>query len=249
MRFNFFTGPDRKSFEEQRRRRILDRDVLTEKRSYSFLDSSMEKYSHAFSYVLRNQSLSEYLKTRFGNKRISALDLGGQGRNLFEGLSQTEERLRFKKTAGVSLNDINPEAGLKQHKHFDGDIFNDETVAKVSKFFKPGIDLITSRMAAGLEFVPGSPLYLYKYLNEYYKLLNTGGTMILQLPGQLSELIKEWEELFDGETIRLRVSYPFDLDHRAWSNGSSVPAELLTILLEKNEGAPEDLPKVKFGRE
>ncbi len=211
---------------------------------YNWLNSSAFIYEKSFARELRHGELANYLHKRFHAKKINCLDIGGVGEQLFDNLRV--RRVNIGHTVGLSLHqlsDLRSEDGWN-HEGVVGDAYSNVTIEKIKTKFRhvAGLDFIISRMGAGLDYRPSNPIVLFQTLNSYYKMLNEGGTMLLQLPVRDAKLMRIWFNFIKRQNIsglNIKVKFPSDA---VPSDASSDPRKTLTMILEKNHGAPTELP-------
>lgn len=243
--------------EKERRLKVQESLKTGNTRGYHWLDSNWYDYISSFTRLFSDNSPLKYLDSRFSGRKINALDLGGAGNILFHGLTHDEQNpvpLQFGQTAGVDLNgpfvkpDDTPEHKsrytLPEHKNIIADAFSKSTFRQVQEVFPKGVDLIISRMGAGLKHSPDSPELLFRLLNNYYQILNVGGALILQLPVKFAQEVKKWQEYLQANQtkgLNFKFSFPEEGPGSDSRRGSQ---DNLCILIEKNEDAPNNLPSL-----
>ncbi len=250
----------RNRINERYEKVVLDNfgDVGYLRNNYSWTDSLVEHYSKTFSRELTYLGgLSGYLNLRFGNRKVNCLDLGGTGNLLFRDIHaegknpkvpilniNKKSAVELNKTLGVSLHhgqDEFSEDGWK-HKNIVGDVYSDLTFSHVEKYFKKdGVDFIISRMGAGLEFAPENPFKIFQAIKNYYSILNPGGSMLLQGPARHTKLIRVWANYINRNFPNLKVTVKSPTHRGGW-DASAYSPDNLTILVEKDQGSPVELP-------
>ncbi|MEK7106333.1 MAG: hypothetical protein AAB895_03165 [Patescibacteria group bacterium] len=187
--------------------------------------------------------LTDYIEKELSSKKGEAIgvEFGGVGVGFFNSFSKDF----FKKSFGVTLVDHRMEhrrmsSSLVEqninHKILLADIFDEKFYEKLEKDLEgKKVDLIVSRMGAGLEFVPGDPYLVGKTLNMWYKLLAEDGLMLVQTPIIFNKILFKWSDKVLEESKGL-IDFKFT---RGDTNGSVSSS---AFNLKKLKGAPEDLP-------
>lgn len=221
---------------------------------YTWVDSPLEEtrsyiegrsFSDSFSYVLpeKNIGLKQYIEKSLEARKGKAIgvEFGGIGSQLFSGFSPNF----FAKSMGVTLVDQrthnNDEKSFQEdirinHEILINNILKSETYEYLKKWLNhEKIDLIISRMAAGLEFIPLEPYTTSKILEIWYELLNDGGIMFVQVPVEFNKLLVLWVEM-----IQKKFSEVIEIQFIQNRNNNSAPGSC--VRLRKLPGAPRKLP-------
>lgn len=235
-----YNGQNIRKFEKEGLKKILTTD------HYMWIDSPLEgshepgkSFDWFFAKLIpRTETLRSYIEKILESKNGKAVgvEFGGPGLNVFKGFTPGF----FKSSVGITLvNHIRPDISQEQKNHtiLEGDVLSDETYEKLNSLLNDQkVDLILERMAKGLEFIPKEPYKISKIISKWYKMLNEGGIMFIQVPIALNELFGKWVKMIETEhktTIEITYSNQGTRDS---SLSSSV------LCLRKLPGAPEDLP-------
>jgi hypothetical protein len=152
-------------------------------------------------------SLRSYIEEQLEDKDGQAIgvEFGGPGSKLFKGFSSGF----FAKSVGVTLVDHRTPKEVQDSKKSDekihhqtlmGDIFDMNTYKLLNERLQgKKVDLIMSRMAAGLEFVPTEPYTVSKILEIWYELLSDEGIMFVQTPTKFNNLLAQWAKKIELE--------------------------------------------------
>lgn len=246
-----------RQYEYDIKKNLGNVDYLLE--NYKWRNSGVDHYSLTFARELKKYGdIFGYLSYRFVGRKINCLDIGGSGNRLFEDIyNLTIEQQYYKakdkfvdlnKTMGISLHHGLGSYDSDDWKHecLTGDAFSDKTFEKTEEYFGlEGVDFIISRMGRGLDFTPENPFQIFKALKNYYSLLNIGGSMLLQLPVRHERLIASWVNFLrrniKPKNLKIITNFP-DSDEMEPYDATTDNSTILTILIEKNIGAPLELP-------
>lgn len=249
---HFPTGKDRKKLIADNSKKIeAYKRNRGAGRFYGWVDSSIEEgtqgsFNYSFYKVLPRgvNNIREYIEHILEDKKSKAIgvEFGGPGDRLFKGFTPE----LFKKSVGVTLvdwhgDDRKPDPGSK-HKVVEGDILTSHTYEELEKILEGDkVDLIMSRLAAGLEYIPIEPYAVSKILQVWYKLLNDGGVMFVQTPVFFNELLKEWATMIKDQ---YKDVLEFQEDAGGESDGSNTQGthSSSAFRLRKLPGAPTELP-------
>lgn len=213
------------------------------------LENGNSNYSLFFEAVLpEGQNLRSYIESSLAEKEGSAIgvEFGGIGSNLFRGFSKGF----FKETIGVTLFDTraekektaderkNQEHNL-HHTVVEGDILSEDLYKNLEdRLAQQKVDLIIERMYLGLEHMPVEPYKLSEALKKWYKLLDEGGILFVQIPVIFNNLLVAWADMIrksHGQEIEFQYvegSHDASLEDTGYSS----------FRLRKLKGAPEELP-------
>jgi hypothetical protein len=227
-------------------------------KEFEYLDSDLDQYSQSehghdqpnFEASFRNilpegkglrEFIEEILEARKG--KAIGIEFGGIGTQLFSGFSPDF----FEKTFGVALVDHrnkksktialpgrdNVREQVSKHEVVKGNILSPEFYKNTleKKLNGQKADLIIERLVGGLRFVPLEPFLLSKILQTWYRLLNEGGIMFVEVDSALHNLLIKWSKL-----IKSKYKGQIELEFANMNSGASV------FRLRKLKGAPEELP-------
>lgn len=258
INFNGFpSGTERKKDRAEVRADTIEMQSLGEnvKKFYEWLDSPLDtpkgkdgwKGSMAASFegILPEgeKSLKKYIEDTIKTKKGKAvgIEFGGIGTNIFSEFSHNF----FVQSVGVSLVDHRPKKrdttiddNCKKINHtiLQGDIFEPTTYDELKKILGGAkADLIIERMAKGLGAIPWEPFEAGKILNTWYKLLNEGGIMMVQVPFIFNNLLIKWVK-------KIRADFPgvIEIKYKKLSHDSGHHGSVFSI--RKLQNAPEELP-------
>jgi len=174
------------------------------------------------------------------NGQVVLLEMGGPARELAESFSKNF----LKKSAGCTLKKgLSKEMKHKKvHNHtiIIGDMFLQKTKEKIDKWLDGDkVDILIERMQAGLDLIPRNGVWIWKQFNDWYKMVNEGGIMLIQtystpFSSCRSDLLVP-DDVFEqwGKVVSQNKSLEFKSD-----------VFNQHFLLRKLPGAPERLPVV-----
>jgi len=248
---SFPTGKDRKRIVKNYQARTEDFQKTGPEGlldNYDWVDSPLDgpptswgvSFAESFRTILPEHEvkLKDYIEKVLEGKKGKAvgIEFGGSGLKLFQDFTPGF----FSQSFGITLinhrSGSSNEYGPRDHKVLEKNIFSAETYTALSSKLKgEKVDLIIERMAGGLEFVPLEPYEVSKYLQIWYKLLNEGGIMFVQIPNVFNNLLLAWvakieKEYKDSIEIQYRLGYV--------DNSVNCSA----FRLRKLSGAPKELP-------
>jgi|GEM_PF-1578779 len=187
------------------------------------------------------------------DKKLSAIEFGGTGYNLFQGFKDG----LFSNTAGVCLIDIRmPEDSTddiaNNHTVIEGDIFDlknkklDEKIAKALN--KPKADLIISRTMGPLKEFKKNPMIMAWVIKKWYELLNENGLMFIQFeyfkehnPGTLPKHNSEITPPPTRDSEKIALEW-VNMIEQKYKDLIEVQLGRGILRLHKLKGAPEKLP-------
>lgn len=202
-----------------RKKQEIENDLGGDERlGWMFYDSPLEEYDIQFRKTLPENisSLAEYVKEIYKEKkgRLIGIELGGPGKKLFTGLAPEY----FSKTAGFTLHNKlegkKKDTSDEQHQVIEADVFSRrkdgdvlDGYQKIEKWIKENgkADIIIEKMVAPIDAL--SAEYLLLVIKRWYKLLNQGGTLFLELPlysygSKIETFLKKYEDIFDFQIIK-----------------------------------------------
>ncbi len=233
--------------------RKLDKRVrkkLIEKRDTPIMhNSSLEdpfdggSLRNSFKGILGGEkSLKKYIEDKLESKKGKAVgvEFGGNAVDVFKGFSKDF----FIKSVGICLEEraetIDNLAILDRfnssnstHYVLTGDIFEKNVYETLDSINIKSADLILERMAAGFVTIPQLPIANIRIVQKWYEMLNEGGLMLIQVPGNFEQLLDRWVKFVESEySNTLSVAYDND--------GCGFDAKVLRV--HKLAGAPEKFP-------
>ena len=250
---SFPTGIERKELirkAAEKAQEIIDQGKTGKEgvSKYGFKDSALDsgngRFLDSFKNVLPEgeKELRAYIEKTLKAKKGKAvgIEFGGMGYNLF---SSFQEGF-FKKSMGVTLvndksdDDIRTLSKiLPHHKVFEGNILAPSIAMSLEKELDgEKFDFITERLVGGFETMPPDPYLLSKIFQDWYRLLNEGGLMLIQTPVAFDGLMEKWVSV-------IKEKYPDVLDVQQFSSpyrDDNLPGS--TFRLIKLPGSPETLP-------
>lgn len=159
------------------------------------------------SYQILNPeySLRLYLKDNYSSKKVVLLEMGGPGEQLAIDIS---EFLSIDQSAGVTLpigldraryyENSKTENWPDNHSIITGDMFLPKTKREISKWLNgKKVDVLIERMGGGLDLLPDNPVWLYKNLNHWYRLLNDNGVMFIEVPTFVESIQDQYSKWID----------------------------------------------------
>ncbi len=237
-RSSFWKGEKRKEHVEHRLNEARE-DPERHENSWDAVNSGLDHGWKSFLEDFRNvlpqgeKSLKDYIEKGLAHKRGHAvgIEFGGPGSAAFAEFSEHF----FEKTAGVTLVDnrhrweSDPTARdtARGHKVIPGDLLSEEANAALTAWLDgKKVDLIFERMFGGLNVLPQEPYMLSQKLDQWYRLLDEGGIMFIEVPSRMAYLVQPWAEAVSKfSSIEIQPS-----------NAGKV------FRLRKLSGAPEALP-------
>jgi hypothetical protein len=210
-----------------------------------YVEGEGKPFAESFIGIIPNGevSLSKYIEKSLYKKDGNAIgvEFGGVGSRLFSGFTPGF----FDKSIGVSLVELRKNKDLIysqeedreiNHEILIGNIFYHKTYELLNKSLGGAkIDLIISRMAGGLEFVPREPYAVSEILQIWYKLLSEEGIMFVQTPVFFNSLLIEW-----ANKITREYKEVLEMQYKLGQHDANTYCSAFRI--RKLPGAPLDLP-------
>lgn len=219
-----------------------------ERLGWMLYDSPIEIYDENFKEVLPEniEDLNSYIKSIYRQKKgkLIGIELGGPGKKLFANLAPEY----FAKTAGFTLHkkseDKENESKNGQHQIIEADVFSrrkkDDILPgyqNIEKWVKENgkADIIIEKMVAPIDSPTAEHLLLI--IKRWYKLLNQGGTLFLEMPiyshaSKITSFLEKHQDMFEFQIDRNTS------DDGAWHISG------VYIRLRKLEGAPDSVDEL-----
>ncbi len=188
--------------------------------------------------------MKTYLEKKFAEQfgQVTAIELGGQGSNLFKQFSPGF----FKKTLGVSLVDRRTPTKKQadnqiSHNILPGDIYTKNTQEQIVDWANGDkIDILIERMVGGVkkEFSPNDLGTYFNSFAEYYSMMSDKGDMFIEVPQYLQK-----HRLFIAWLMYLNTEFKDSLEIKI--DESDVDG-IYYFRLTKKPNAPKQLPLLNF---
>ncbi|MCL4415820.1 MAG: hypothetical protein M1365_03825 [Actinobacteria bacterium] len=204
--------------------------------SWSSYNSNLSEYQDAFTSVLKDEKILDFLSGKDDPVVIDVMAPSGTLADMFSKLSDENNKLGI----AISLEDIRSSSEMERDESLGiyqiaGDITKSKVWRKASEILDGRrADLIIERGFGGLRRLPHNAVFYGLMLQRLWHLLAEDGTMLLQLP-DINDLISAKVSpsilVRNLNSMGIKASY-----------GQSIPFGYSSLRVGKFADSPEHLP-------